>query len=249
MPDGRDSPVVRWLRGAATERLAYKGAAVFFAIVLWLVVSAEEPSEQIVAVRVELSHDSSRTMTSETPVVRALVVGRARELLKLYSDPLVIRRMIGADAPDTVRLTLRPQDVHVPAGLDVAVRDLRPETVTATFAVRMTRRVPVRSRLELVVDPSSPTTRAPRLEPESVSVTGPRSAVERIASVPTMRTTIAVRDSTMRIVPLDLDALEHVRVRPTEVRLSFPPARPRAADSARRRPVRADTSRGATRSW
>lgn len=248
MPEGRDSPVVRWLRDAARERLAYKGAALFFAIVLWLVVSAEEPSEQIVAVRVEISHDSARTMTSETPVVRALVVGRARELLKLYSDPLVIRRLVGPDAPDTVRLTLRPQDVHVPAGLDVVVRDLRPETVTATFVVRLTRRVPVRSRLQLMVDPSAPDAQ-PRLEPESVVVSGPRSAVERVASVPTVRTTIAVRDSTTAQVPLDLEELDRVRVRPTEVRLSFPLTRARATDSARRRPVRTDSSDGATRSW
>ena len=40
-------------RAALTERLGYKAAALFFALVLWFVVSAEEPSEELVPVRLK----------------------------------------------------------------------------------------------------------------------------------------------------------------------------------------------------
>src|SRR5438552_18400500 len=104
MPDShRGSSIRRWLRAAATERLAYKGSALFFATVLWLVVSAEEPSEQLVPVRLDLTHDSSRTLVQRGVSLRGLAVGRARELIKLYNAPLVIRRVIPSDWPDTVR--------------------------------------------------------------------------------------------------------------------------------------------------
>ena len=73
----------RWLKGAFTERLGYKGAALFFAVVLWVVVSAEEPSEELVPVQLEATYDSARILTGKRPVIRALVAGRARDLIKL----------------------------------------------------------------------------------------------------------------------------------------------------------------------
>ena len=84
----------RHLKAAFTERLGYKAAALFFAVVLWLVVSAEEPSEELVPVRLEASFDTTRVLTGPRPVVRALVAGRARDLIKLYDTPPVVRRAV-----------------------------------------------------------------------------------------------------------------------------------------------------------
>ena len=50
----------RHIKAAFTQRLGYKAAALFFAVVLWFVVSAEEPSEELVPVRLEASHDLGR---------------------------------------------------------------------------------------------------------------------------------------------------------------------------------------------
>jgi hypothetical protein len=109
-PDGERSATTasleRFLKAALTERLGYKAAALFFAIVLWLVVSAEEPSEQVVPVRLEASFDTGRTLTSARPEIRALVAGRARDLIKLYDQPPVVRRMVTDDAPDSVAVDL-----------------------------------------------------------------------------------------------------------------------------------------------
>lgn len=129
------------LRRAFTERLALKAAAIFFATVLWLVVSAEEPSEEVVNVRFTPALDSGVTIDGEPPAVRALVVGRGRELLKLYSAPPFIRRRIRSGLRDSVRVELGPADVDLPAGVTAAVRDVRPRVMTVRLR-RPTRPAP-----------------------------------------------------------------------------------------------------------
>src|SRR6476661_3574141 len=116
-PDGERSAATvslqRWLKASLVERLGYKGAALFFAVVLWLVVSAEEPSEELVPVQLEASYDSARILTGKRPVIRALVAGRARDLIKLYHTPPIVRRSVTDDAPDTLALDLQASDVYI----------------------------------------------------------------------------------------------------------------------------------------
>ncbi|NUR20605.1 MAG: hypothetical protein HOQ12_13805 [Gemmatimonadaceae bacterium] len=120
----------RSLHSAVTERLPLKLAAIFFAIVLWLVVSAEEPTQEIVNVRFTPALDSGVVSTGGVPSVRALVLGSGRELLKLYNAQPVIVRRVRTGAGDSVRVELGPADVDLPAGVNAVVRDVRPRVVT-----------------------------------------------------------------------------------------------------------------------
>jgi YbbR domain-containing protein len=228
----------RWLKAALTERLAYKASALFFAVVLWLVVSAEEPSEEVVPVRLEASFDSARMLTSPRPVIRALVAGRARELIKLYNTPPTVRRMITDDAPDSVAVDLKPADVYIPPDVDAIVRDVQPRSLVLVFDVTSTRRVPVASAVTVRVDAGARSNpmRLTRLVPDSVTITGPRRIVDTVASVSTVGQTVTVRDSGDFLIPLDVKRLAAgVRVRPTEVRLlvQMPPLTRGSRDSAR----------------
>ena len=126
----------RWLRAAFTEKLPLKAAAIFFAFVLWLVVSAEEPTEEVVPVRFSPTLDSGVVVEGEAPSVRALVMGRGRELLKLYTAPPVIYRRIRSGLRDSVRVEIGPADVDLPAGVTASVRDVQPRVVT--FHLRRT---------------------------------------------------------------------------------------------------------------
>ena len=211
----------RHLRAAFTERLGYKAAALFFAGVLWLVVSAEEPSEELVPVRLEASFDTTRVLTSPRPAVRALVAGRARDLIKLYDSPPVVRRTITDDAPDSVAVDLRPADVYIPPDIEAVVRDVQPRSLVLVFDVTMTRRVPVTSAVRVVVDSGAPPARRLTiLIPDSVTVTGPRRAVKAVSSVRTVEQTVTVRDSGAFLVPIDVKSLANgIRVKPTEVRV------------------------------
>jgi hypothetical protein len=120
----------RRLHSAVAERVPLKAAALFFAIVLWLIVTSEEPSEELVPVRFVPTLDSTLTLRAPVPAVQALVIGSTRELLKLYSSPPAVRRVVGADAPDDYVVDLRPADVDLPSGVKAIVRDVQPRRVT-----------------------------------------------------------------------------------------------------------------------
>ena len=126
----------RRLRAAFTERLGYKAAALFFAVVLWFVVSAEEPSEELVPVRLEVDFDSTRILATPRPAIRALVAGRARDLIKLYDAPPVVRRSFTDDAPDSVAIEITPADVFIPPDIEAVVRDVQPRSFILVFDVR-----------------------------------------------------------------------------------------------------------------
>jgi hypothetical protein len=133
------STMRRRVSSALTEHLPLKLAAVFFALVLWLVVSAEEPTEEVVSVRFEPALDSGVVLDGGAPAVRALVLGRGRELLKLYNAVPVIHRRVRSGLRDSVRVELGPADVDLPAGVSAVVRDVRPRIVT----LRMHRTLPL----------------------------------------------------------------------------------------------------------
>lgn len=207
----------RRLTAAFTERLALKGTAILLALVLWFIVSAKEPAEEIIAVRFQPSIDSSLRVVEGAPPIRALVIGSGRELLKLYSSPPTIRRPIAADAPDTLELTLQPQDVDLPPGTDVIVRDVQPRRITLVFASEMTRMLPVRSGLRLQPDSVERQDPSIRFQPDSVRVTGPRRIVAGLSSVRTVPINIRAADSTAILAPLDTAELGRARVRPAAV--------------------------------
>jgi hypothetical protein len=211
----------RWLTAAVTERLPYKAAALFLALVLWLVVSAEEPTEDLVPVRVALLLDSSLTLVSPRPVVQALVVGRGRELLKLYATPPVIRRVLPADVDDSVQFDLRPVDVDLPEGIDAIVRDVQPRTIALRFSATAERRFPVRSALTVRAADGVRVTGTPSFSPESVTVVGPRRALRIFDNVWTVRETVTVADSMPHTARIDTTRVRG-RVRPTRVTYTVP---------------------------
>ena len=116
--------------------LGRASVALLLAGSLWLIVSAEETTAEWVSVRIALDLDSTLTLADPPPTVRAYVVGRRRDLFKLISSPPTLQRAITEDDRDSVRIELRAQDLDMPAGTDVAVRDLRPRLLTFRFKRR-----------------------------------------------------------------------------------------------------------------
>lgn len=209
----------------ATARLPLKLAALFFALVLWLAVSAEEPTEEWVDVRVALVHDSSVTLVDSVPSVQALVVGRGRDLLKLYTTLPVLRRVIDADTASRLTLSLRPGDVDLPSNVDARVRDVRPSAMSLRVRITESRRVPVRSAIELAPDSGFHVMGLPNVDPDSVEVRGSREAVRKLTAVYTERRQVEVHDSlTDVVVPVDTSGL-HMRVSPAQVRIRILGAR------------------------
>jgi hypothetical protein len=213
------SSLQRRLTAAFTEHLALKGTALFLAVVLWFVVSAKEPEVELVPVRFTPVLDSTLVLRDPPQAVMALVAGPPKELLKLGTSLLAIHRQIASDAPDTLVVDLRPSDVTLPDGVDAVVRDVSPHSLTLRFESTWTRKVPVRSAIQ-IIEPAGMGRVAAHLDPDSVQITGPRHRVTQIPSVRTVRTSISFPDSLPHLVDIDTAALgPGVRARPSQVKV------------------------------
>ncbi|MDQ6831670.1 MAG: hypothetical protein M3081_22675, partial [Gemmatimonadota bacterium] len=210
------TPLQRRLVAIFTERLHLKAAALLFAVLLWVVVSADEVVEELVKVDVALTLDSSIELRAPLPQVRALVVGRARELLKLYANPPTVRRRLTAEVPDSMLLEIRPGDVDL-SGVDAQVREIEPRAIPVKFDVTMQRWVRVRSALKVSSD-TALHGGALVFEPESVLVRGRRGVVRALGAVSTVSALYDVHDSASQLVPLDTSGLA-VSVAPSRVRV------------------------------
>jgi len=215
-------PWRRRLVSAFTENLPIKASAGLLAIAMWMLVAAREPIEQVVGVRFAPQLDSNLVLRDPAPTVRAVVLGSANEILKLANTPLVIRRPVAGDAPDTLVVPLRPTDVDVPDGVEVIVRDVQPHTVTLRFESTTQRYVPVTSAIRVRVASREPVPIV--ITPDSVQVSGPRRLVARLRHVSTVADSIAF-DTLPHLVDLDTARLG-VTVRPSQVKVSFPFPRP-----------------------
>ena len=214
----------RRLREIATERLGLKAIALLIAILLWLVVSARQPNESLVRVRVSPVLDSTLVLVAGTSEVHALVAGRAADLMKLTTDPPIVRRSVGGDAPDTLVLDLTAADVHVPPELadHVRVLDVQPRSITLRFETRASRRVPIVNDGRVVVqtDSSVPATGDLVFEPKAVRVTGPRRLVRRLNGIHPHSLAIAMNDTMPHVADLDTAGIG-VEVQPAQVKVQW----------------------------
>ncbi|HJU88400.1 MAG TPA: hypothetical protein VJ672_03365 [Gemmatimonadaceae bacterium] len=233
------TPWQRRITAALTEHLPLKLVAIFFAFVVWLVVSGERPTEMVVPVRVEIGVDTSVTLRGSTPEVRALVVGRGRDLMKLWDTPPTISQRLGSDVPDSLAIMLEVNNVELPPGVAGIVRDVQPRSLRLHFDVQTKRFVPVRSAIRVRADSGFRLTGAPQVDPIRVQLIGERRTVRAIDTVSTTAIDLVVRDTTPMMVALDTTGLG-VRVNPAFVRVRVPvvPMEPPVAAapaSARRR--------------
>ena len=209
------------LVAAFTERLPFKATALFFALVLWLIVSAEEPTSGQVPVRFAPVVDTSLDLVGQLPDVSAYVVGTRSDLLRLTTSPPSIHFSVPANSPDTLRVRLDTLELTMPSGVNVSVRRVQPDEVTLRFESEMRRWVPVRSALRFEADSGWVIAGSHSFAPESVQVIGSRRRVRELEAVATIATDLIVRDTTSVLVPLDTSGLG-VRVMPTQVRVRIP---------------------------
>lgn len=221
-PGAPGGALQRRVIAAFTQHLVLRATAVFLAVVLWFVVNAKEPQVMIVPVRFTPVLDSSLVLREALPPLQAIIAGSPKELIKLSTDPPLVHRQITANAPDTLVLDLRPADVTLPDGVDAVVRDVEPHSVTLRFESTWTRKVPVRSMIDIAEPVPGPI--ATQLQPDSVMVTGPRQLVMRIPSVRTVKMTVTLPDSLPHLVDIDTVGFgSRIRIKPGQVKASFVP--------------------------
>jgi YbbR domain-containing protein len=198
-----------------------KLAAMFFAVMLYVAVAAQQPLTQSFALRLAVTVPPGREVRQQPAGVTVVISGKGSEIMKLRSFPRVIHRTI----PDTFsaalwRIHLQPSDVDLPKGTDVQVADFIPrelEVILDSVAKKEVRIVPqVRVEAE-----SGYVLRGLSITPSVAHVVGPEKSLAHLDSVITLPTVISsVNGPFVRMVPLDTSALGVVRVAPKEVRVA-----------------------------
>ncbi len=197
-----------------------KVTALGLAMVLWAAVSAEQPTTQLVPIRLDIQLPTTKTLLQSVPMIRGLYAGSARELDKLSSAPPSISKVI----PDTVTesfftINLSLQDVSVTSDAAVELQDIFPRSVVVALDEVFSRPVRVVSRVDVRAASGYRLMRS-AVSPESVLVSGPKARVERIGSVFTIPALWNnVRDSIRRTVAIDTSAFGVVRLSQYEVEI------------------------------
>src|SRR5256886_2387951 len=181
-----------------------KLAAVFFAIMLYVAVAAQQPLSQTFAMRLAVGIPPGRTVRQQPAGVAVVIAGKGSEILKLRSFPRVIRKVI----PDTFsaslwRIQLQAADVELPKGIDVQVADIRPRDVEILLDsvshkdVRIVPRVKVEAESGYVL-------RGLSITPSLARVVGPEKSLAKLDSVTTLPTVISsVSGPFFQTVPID----------------------------------------------
>jgi hypothetical protein len=125
-----------------TDRIGLKVTALVLALMLWVIISAREPTEGMVTVRVVPVLDRSLVLADSPSVVRAQVYGRAIDIMKLYRARAELRVVVHATTSDSMVHEIVPSDVRLPerTGGEVRVLDVQPRSVTLHVAPNLVRR-------------------------------------------------------------------------------------------------------------
>jgi len=197
-----------------------KLAALFFAIMLYVAVAAQQPLTQSFALRLAIGIPPGRTVRQQPAGVTVVIAGTGSEILKLRSFPRVIRKAI----PDTFsaslwRIRLEATDVELPKGIGVQVVDIRPRDLEILLDsvsrkdVRIVPRVTVEAESGFVL-------RGLSITPSLAHLVGPEKSLAKFDSVATLPTVISsVSGPFFKTVPLDTSSLGIVRISPKAVRM------------------------------
>jgi YbbR domain-containing protein len=175
-----------------------KALALFLAFVAWFVVSAprrERLFERAFAVPLALV-GVPRDLVITTPVqdnINVRLRGRSSALRSLSSQNLEATVDLSASQPGDFILTVRPQALNVPAGIDVVSID----PTRVKFRLERLRQKIVPIRAFLVGEPSSGFTAGdPTINPAEALVSGPASQIRNVTEVATERVIMAGRSAT-----------------------------------------------------
>jgi len=212
------------LRGLA-QNWRLKLAALALAVLLWAVVSAEQPASQWIPVRVDaVVEDPDYVLAGGADPAEVLVQfrGPGRELWRLALERPTLELRI-RDVGSARSFAVDPGMVTLRERLQVEARNVRPAVVRVPLQRLATRAVPVRVRIgerSLAHYVLSDTV---RVGPSMVRLTGPEDELARIESVPTLSFEIVPddNDSTFtRVVGLDTTGLGALSLAPRQVRVS-----------------------------
>lgn len=209
-------------RDRVFENGPIKITALVLAAIVWAAVAAQEPTTQLIAVDLEVQPPSGRTRTSELPTVQVLYSGTARELLKLYAQPPVIRKvLLDTISGSSYTIDLELSDLLVPDDAAVRAQRIEPRSVTVQLDDVVERTVPVVAQVVIHPDSGYEIFGDIGVTPGSVTVYGARAQIDGVDAVYTeSRSFERVREPVSAPVLIDTTLLRAVRLSHSTVEIS-----------------------------
>lgn len=206
------------------ENWKLKLLALALAVLLWVVVSADQVTSNWIPVPldVQVADPAFRLIDGSAPrEVEVRFTGPGRDFLDLAirRSPLTLNI---SSVDDTVQsFELEPSMVQVPSQLSVNPQDVRPGRVSLRFLRLEDRLVPVRVRVRDQLGSEWTLVDSLRVEPTRVRVRGPLGRVDDVTSLRTEPVTLSPEDSTFSIaVPIDVTNLAGLQLSNSTVRVS-----------------------------
>jgi hypothetical protein len=206
-----------------TENWKLKTLAFALAVLLWVVVSADQVTTTWIGVplEVQVTDPGYEIVTRDLPrEVQVRFAGPGRDLLDLAIRRPPLRLTI-REVDDREVWALDPRMVQIPGQVAVNPMDVRPGNVRLQFTRVDTRTVPVRVRLDdrlgaewMIVDSLA-------AEPSGVRISGPAGSLAGISEVWTVPMEISPRDTLVdEVVPIDTVGLLGLTLSHSAVRVT-----------------------------
>lgn len=209
------------VQGRIVDSWPLKLTALVLAAILWAAVAAQEETTQLVSVQLDVQLPDGRALMSEPPPVQALYSGTAREIIKLYAQPPVIRKTL----PDTISgsqytLELTLGELLAPDGAAVRAQRIEPRFVTVHLDDVIEKEVRVIEQVTIHLDSGYHILEQLTISPERITIRGPQAQVEGIEAVFTVPLELEhVRDPIRRSLAIDTSALGTVQLSQTSVQM------------------------------
>ena len=175
-----------FLRGLLFDNLGLKLAALLLALLVYLNVYLDRPAEATLSFPVQVA-DLGDTLSLSGPVpstVQAQVRGTGKQLLRLRVTEPPYKVPLEGIGPGVVSREVKAGDLPLAGYEGVEVSSvIGPSTIELRIERRESRRVPAAARLEGAAPGDTARARTVTVEPESVLVTGPHSAIAALDSV------------------------------------------------------------------
>lgn len=207
-----------------TENWKLKVLAFALAVLLWVVITADQPASGWFTVPLEVSvtDPNYRLEGGDLPEeVEVRFTGPGRELFDLALRRPTFRLTVNDVEEEVEARTLDPRMVQLSGQMTVNAIDVRPSALQLEFTRIGSRTVPVRPQVAAELGEEWAIVDTLQTEPTTVRVTGPVRQIEEIDAVPTLPFTLTSADTLIDdLVPLDTASLPGVQLSTRTVRVT-----------------------------
>lgn len=171
------------IAGVGRERIVVFIVAFILALCLWLMVNLSLVYNLNINLPIKLGAvPADQALVEDLPEQATVsVTAEGWKLINLYNNP----PSINIDVTDTEVNLFDQVQQQMNAFSGVSIQKVQPLILTVDLEKRITKKVPVRSRIQVAFKKQYDFLDAPRLEPDSITVNGAVSLVEDINDWPT----------------------------------------------------------------